>query len=102
MYRGVLIMTKNLPNVYAVPITKKINNNKETFTSKQEDRKVPISKEEITRIFTAKDHVYKTKVRIKTRTETKEVDVVGETNEALLTLNGERINIQDILEIKKV
>ncbi len=97
-------MNKKLPNVYAVPITKKLNNNKEMFKSGESDglRKANISSKEINEIFNAKDHVYKTKVIVTTIKETKEVEVVGLTSTALLTLNGETIKISDILDIKKV
>ena len=97
-------MNKKLPNVYAVPITKKIENNKETFRSSKEEevRSEKISKNEINKIFNSKEHVYKTRVSIKTNTGVKEVEVVGLTNASLLTLHGEKINIDDILEIKKL
>ncbi len=97
-------MNKKLPNVYAVPITKKIENNKETFRSSKEVevRSEKISKNEINKIFNSKEHVYKTRVSIKTNMGVKEVEVVGLTNDSLLTLQGEKINIDDILEIKKM
>lgn len=97
-------MNKKLPNVYAVPITKKINNNKETFKSSDGEglRKAPITSKEINEIFNSKTHVYKTRVRITTKKEVKEVEIVGQTKNSLLTLSGETININDILDIKKV
>lgn len=96
-------MNKKLPNVYAVPITKKFSNNKESFRSTKEDvRGEKISKSEINKIFNSKSHVYKTRVIIKTNNEIKEVDVVGQTNDALLTLDGQTILLDNILEIKKV
>ena len=97
-------MNKKLPNVYAVPITKKINNNKETFksTDLEEVRSSSITSKEINEIFNAKDHVYKTKVEITTTKGSKIVEVVGLTNNTLLTLSGETINIHDILDIKKL
>ena len=97
-------MNKKLPNVYAVPITKKINNNKETFKSSDEEevRKSPVTSKDINDIFNSKNHVYKTRVRITTKKEVKDVEVVGQTKNSLLTLSGETININDILDIKKV
>ncbi len=98
-------MNKNLPNVYAVPIEKKITNNKETYISSlKEERtsKNSISKEEIDKIFNAKDHVYKTRTKIKTKNKEIEVEIVGKTSDALLTLHGEKIKVEDIEEIKKV
>lgn len=98
-------MNKNLPNVYAVPIEKKITNNKETYMSSMSDERTSenlISKEEIDKLFNAKDHVYKTKTKIKTKNKEIEVEIVGKTNDALLTLSGKKIKIEDIEEIKKV
>lgn len=97
-------MNKNLPNVYAVPITKKMNNNKETYKSFEEtsDRTSPISIGEINKIFNDKTHVYKTKVQVTTKKGSEIVEVVGLSKNALLTLNGETINMEDILDIKKV
>lgn len=96
-------MNKKLPEVFAVPITKKITNNKETFKSTEEGlRKSPVSIQEINRIFNDKTHVYKTRVKITTKNKTEEVDIVGQTKNALLTLSGETINMKDIIDIKKV
>lgn len=97
-------MNKKLPNVFAVPITKKMNNNKETFKSTEEEglRSTPVSIQQINKIFSDKTHVYKTRVKITTKKGSEEVDIVGQTKEALLTLSGKAINISDILDIKKV
>ena len=96
-------MNKNLPNVYAVPIEKKLNNNADVYRSdKSLDREESISVNEIDKIFNSKEHVYKTRVQIKTKTDSKDVDVIGRTNQSLLTLDGQTIAIQDIVEIKKV
>lgn len=96
-------MNKNLPNVFAVPIDKKIQNNEDVFVSgKREERSVSISPQEVDQLFNSKEHVYKTRVKIVTRTNTLEVDVVGRTGNALLTLDGQTISLTDILEIKKV
>ncbi len=97
-------MNKKLPNVYAVPITKKISNNKETFKSSEDDslRSASISSQEINKIFSDKTHVYKTRVKVTTKKGSEEVDIVGLTQNALLTLSGKTIEIDDILDIKKV
>ncbi len=99
-------MHKDLPKVYAVPINKKLNNNEETYSS-LERKTMPkeehvISTREINQIFNAKDHVYKSKLEITTKTETKIYEVVGLSHESLLTLDGKLIKLADIIEIKKV
>lgn len=97
-------MSKNLPNVFAVPINKKMTNNKETYKSSEKEslQVKTITKEEINKIFNDKTHVYKTRVRVTSLNGTEEVDVVGLTKTNLLTLNGKKIDINDILDIKKV
>lgn len=97
-------MNKKLPDIYAVPITKELKNNKEVFKTSDNEglRSHQVSKADINKIFNDKTHVYKTRVKIKTSKGTKEVDVVGLTQNTLLTLSGEAINIEDILDIKKV
>lgn len=94
---------KNLPNVFAVPIDKKIENNKNIFmSSKKEERGEKINKNEINKIFNSKNHVYKTRVIITTSSGEKEVDIIGMNSDNLLTLDGQVIAISDIIEIKKV
>ena len=96
-------MNKNLPKVFAVPIEKKIENNKNIFMSAKNDvRGEIIPKNEINKIFNSKTHVYKTKVKITTTTGVQEVYIVGQNNDNLLTLDGKNIPINKIIEIKKV
>ena len=99
-------MNKNLPNVYAVPITKKLQNNKETYKSFElEDdmtRSNRVTIDDINKIFNAKTHVYKTRVKLNTTKGVLEEDIVGLTGDSLLTLKGDTIRIDDILSIKKV
>lgn len=96
-------MNKNLPKVFAVPIEKKLENNKDIFmSSNNEVRGEVIDKSEITKIFNSTSHVYKTRVIIRTEKEIKEYDVVGLNNDNLLTLDGHSIPISEIIEIKKV
>ncbi len=96
-------MNKKLPSVYPVPIEKKLNNNEEVFDSNEEGmRTSPLTIKEINELFNAKDHVYKTKVKLTTKNGVKIVEVVGLSYNNLLTLDGEKINIDTILDIKKV
>jgi len=96
-------MNKNLPKVFAVPIEKRIENNKDVFmSSDREVRSEVIDKSEITKIFNSTSHVYKTRVLIRTQNDSKEYDIVGINNDNLLTLDGHSIPISKIIEIKKV
>ena len=86
-------MNRELPKVFAVPIIKDIKNNKEIYLSNEEPQRSsePINRAEITKIFNSKNHVYKSKVKIKTRVEEKEVDIVGIKNNNLLTLEIKKV-----------
>lgn len=97
-------MDKDLPKVYASPINKTLNNNKEVFYS--HDRNIKeIKKEDIPRkvneIFASPHHVYKSNVKITTANSEFNAVIVGKKDNQLLTINGERININDILNIEK-
>ncbi len=98
-------MNKKLPKVFVVPMNKEIRNNKDIFLSSEKrsinEEKI-IHPNEINKLFNAKDHVYKTRVLLKTLNEQKEVDIIGLKNDNLLTLDGKIIPIKEIQEIKKV
>lgn len=97
-------MDRNLPRVYANPINKTLNNNEEVFYSTNRSYSV-LPKEDIPRkineIFASPNHVYKSKVIITTKDKEFEAVIVGKKDERLLTINGENINIRDILNIEK-
>ncbi len=93
-----------LPNVFANPITKKINNFQASYRSSNTEIKYnpkEINKK-INEIFSSNDHVYKSKVKITLESGTIETELVGKTNVHLLTLDGKLIKITDILNIEKV
>ena len=94
-----------LPNVFANPIDKKINNVQETYLCKEE-RSVDINPNEISKkinmIFSSKNHVYKSKVRIKFKDHEDDEVIVGRTNVNLLTMAGKLIKIADIIDIKSI
>ncbi len=95
---------KDLPKVYASPINKQIENNKEMFYSRLlEEKNGPknISKE-IDKIFKSRDFVYKSKVSITTKNGIIETNLVGKNASSILTLDGKSIKITDILDIKKL
>ena len=93
-----------LPNVFASPINKKLNNYQDMYRS---DRKVKsynpkdINKK-INEIFGSLNHVYKSKVRITMSDGVKEEEIVGKTNINLLTIDNKLIKITDILDIEKI
>lgn len=94
-----------LPNVYASPINKEINNVQKIYKGELTDRtsenKVPL-KAKINNIFASKNFVYKCRVRVTTIKGKEEKVIVGRTDNALLTLSGERIKINDIYDVEIV
>lgn len=100
--RGV-IMNK-LPNVFASPINKRLNNYQDMYRS---DREVKIYNpkdinKKINEIFGSLNHVYKSKVRITTEKGISEEEIVGKTSMNLLTIDNKLIKITDILNIEKI
>ena len=96
---------KDLPNVSAFPIEKDLRNSQERFygssDSFNENKKVNVIAK-INQIFSSNNHVYKSRVRIKTKNDTLERTIVGKTSTDLLTLAGDKIKIVDILDIDKL
>ena len=96
---------KDLPKVFANSINKEFKNNREVYNSSLNENRV-ISHEnipqKINEIFASPHHVYKSRVYIKTKTGEIDAIIVGKTNNVLLTLKGDRINIDEILDIEKI
>lgn len=107
-------MNKKLPKVYVNKQEKKIENNKETFYSKNEEMNLNtldssselaselIIKKKISDIFSSPKFIYKTKVLIKTLEEEKEETIIAKTNNSLLTIENKIIPICIIKDIKIV
>lgn len=99
-------MNNKVPKVFVNNI-KKINNNKTVFYSykdKFEEEPEEYESElnlqnKINDIFNSKDFVYKKKIFIKTKYEEGYFTVISKNIDYLLTLEGKRIYIKDILKI---
>lgn len=93
-----------LPKVYEGNVRDDINNSQEIFygglRSAKNSKKDILNK--ISDIFRSSNHVYKSKVLITLNSGEKIIDLVGKTSTELITLNGEKIKIVDILDIKKL
>ena len=104
---------KQIPKIYVNKINK-INNNKEVYYSYKDDNKDEIIeeiKEEINipnefdmqhrldELFRANDFIYKKKFHIKTKYGEGDYVIISKSYDYLLTINGERIYISNILEI---
>ena len=93
-----------LPNVFASPITKKLNNYQDLYRSDREIKtynQKDINKK-INEIFGSLNHVYKSRVRITMNDGIHEEEIVGKTNINLLTIDNKLIKITDILDIEKI
>ncbi len=91
-----------LPKVYVNPIDKKFNNVQSIYTGQFQDRsgeKEISLTSKINSIFSSRDFVYKKRVLITTINGKSQKTIVGKTNDALLTLSGEKIKINDIYDI---
>lgn len=98
-------MEKKLPNIFANPIEKKLNNVQETFYGsdrviKQVDHHTVEQK--IQSIFASKNFVYKSRVRVITTNGEKNCVLVGRTEKSLLTLDNESILISSVLDIERL
>ena len=93
-----------LPNVFASPITKKLNNYQDLYRS-DKDIKTYNPKDinkKINEIFGSLNHVYKSRVRITMNDGIHEEEIVGKTNINLLTIDNKLIKITDILDSEKI
>ena len=96
-------MNKDLPDVFPVPVNKKINNVQDSCYAKLEKQDIRNSnlsiESKINRIFNSNDYIYKKKVQIKTKNGVLNKTIIGRTHDSLLTMDNEKININDIIDI---
>lgn len=112
-------MSNKLPKVFANKIEKKLNNNKEVYTSintkKEEKTEKQAQKQKetiknkinsktipqkINEILTKKKYIYKVPVKI--QLEDKEIitNIIGKNKNNIITINNELIKIDDIKNIE--
>ena len=97
---------KDLPRVFANKIDTNINNDQELFYGSdrlyvKKDDDISIVKK-INNIFASSHHVYKSRVKITLKDKVVEKVIVGKTSADLITIDGERIKIIDILDIERL
>ncbi len=94
------------PKVFASPINKKINNSQELFYEKNNRNIEEMDSKDVNKkindIFNNYHHVYKSRVSIITKDQNIICDLVGKTDNSILTLDGKTIRISDIKDIKKI
>ena len=96
---------KDLPRITRGKISDNLNNTQSIFYSS--DRSIPKKDDisivkKINNIFASVHHVYKSKVRITLNDKVVEKVIVGKTSTNLITIDGELINIVDIVDIEKI
>ena len=97
-------MNKKIPKIFVNKIGK-INNNSEVYYSYKDNSKEEVYsnyeiQNKINTIFNSNNFVYKKKIYIKTKTYTGEFIIISKSIDYLLTLNGKKIYINEILDIK--
>lgn len=103
-------MEKKLPKVFAGTIDHKIDNNKEVFYSKKsqmvepEPVKEPIKdtrsvNQKISSIFSSPTYVYKADVHIELKNGSVDKRIVGRNEKYLITMENEKILLDDIKDI---
>ena len=93
---------KNLPNVFANQITKRIDNSQEYTTVGTREEKILTKGEiekKINNIFKSENYIYTIKVEIVTDKGSFEKTLVGRNKQGLITMDNEIINIDTIKNI---
>lgn len=95
----------NLPKVTAFEIKEKLNNSQERFYGSSNKIETSSPKNilgKINNIFSDSSHVYKSRVRISLKDDILDKVIIGKTKDELLTINGDKIRIDDIVDIAKI
>lgn len=104
-------MNDKIPKIYVNKLDKKIDNNKKVYYSFYDNNEEVINEVEIdymdiqnkiNNLFKSIDFVYKKKFLIKTKESEKEYIIISKSFDYLLTINGIKIYIKDIIDIKVI
>ena len=96
---------KDKPSIFKNKITKKINNNKSIFYSKNNSDEVSIKDtrnviQKINDIFASPSYVYKSNVKITTQEGTLNKKIIGRNKDYIITMDSKLIPIKDIIDIR--
>lgn len=93
-----------LPKVFVSPINKEFNNVQKEFREVKElnESQEPNLNIKINNLFNDRSSVYKKRVLLTTKNGKVEKIIVGKTNDSLLTMNNEKIKINDIYDLKLI
>ena len=100
---------KKLPEIYINNINKKISHNDEVYYSYKDNKKEEVKQikkydfnemqNKINYLFKSNDFVYKKKFHIITNNMEGDFEIISKSYDYLLTIDGNKIMIKDILEI---
>ncbi len=93
---------KDLPRVYVNKIDKEFKNFQRECNSKERTTSRKNLSVKIREIFNSNEYIYKRKVYLTTSSGMREKTIVGKTNDCLLTLDGEKIRLNEIFDIEIV
>ena len=104
-----MIIIRKLPRIYQNDINKKINNNKKTYHLKYNNNEevvvTSMNNEDVNKvidsIFNTTGYAFNINVIIKTRNKTYDTSLIAKRNGYILTLDNDRIRIDDIISIKR-
>ena len=91
-----------LPHVYANTNLNSIKNNETIYYNKDKNTKVVNVNNKINELFRSSKYVYKIDVRITTKDKIEVYKVIGKVNDYLITINNDKILIDDIIDIEEV
>jgi hypothetical protein len=104
-------MKKNLPELFHNPIDKKISNNDAFYYScndnsdKKEERSTKNVqdtiniRQKINNIFSSPSYISSSNVTLLLKSGERNVKIIGRNKDYLITIDNEKINIEDILDI---
>ena len=104
-----MIYIKKLPKIYQNNIDKKINNNEKTYYVKNNNNNFSRNsmtnesdiEDIIDEIFLEDGYSFNKQVIIETNTKTYDTSIITRTNGYLLTMDNDKIKIEDIVSIKR-
>jgi hypothetical protein len=100
-------MKKDIPKIYVNNISKIYNNEEVYYSYKDNDEYEEYTtsnnsydmRVKIDELFRSNDFVYKKKFHIKTKYDEKDYIIISKSYDYLLSINGEKIYIDNIIEI---
>ena len=105
-------MSKKLPEIFHNTIDKKLNNNEDYYYSANNNKEIKEEKkvnkinykknirQKINEIFASPSYVYKASVVIKTKDNTINKRIIGRNSKYLITMDNEKIDIDNIIDIE--